>query len=169
MSNKRSKYVSLSIKIKYEIACKLSQKNVDVSKLAKDLNIPRTTLNTLSKQKEKTIFEFEAGRNAEMKRKRQHGFDDIDEPLVKWFRSARDQKIPISGERLLLKAQQFAGISGNDNVDKLDINWINRWKSREVACKKSHGEAAFVDEACVDDWHKNHLPILLKELKKTDF
>ena len=70
MSNKRSKYVSLSLKIKYEIACKLSQENVNVSRLAKDLNITRITLNTLSKQKEKIISEFEAGRNAEMKRKR---------------------------------------------------------------------------------------------------
>ena len=70
MSNKRSKYVSLSPKIKYEIACKLSQENVNVSRLAKDLNITRITLNTLSKQKEKIISEFEAGRNAEMKRKR---------------------------------------------------------------------------------------------------
>ena len=167
MSDKRSKYVSLPLKKKYEIACKLSQENVNVSRLAKDLNVPRTTLNTLRKQKNKIIFEFEAGRNAEMKRKRQHGFEDVDEPLVKWFRSARDEKIPVSGEMLVLKARQFASISGYDNVDKLDINWINRWKSREeVACKKLHGEAASVDEACVDDWHKNRLPILLKEFKK---
>ena len=67
---------------------------------------------------------------------------------------------------LLLKAQQFASICGHDKVDKLDINWINRWKSKEVASKKLHGEAASVDEACVDDWHKNRLPILLKEFKK---
>ena len=163
MSDKRSKYVSLPLKKKYEIACKLSQENVNVSRLAKDLNVPRTTLNTLRKQKNKIIFEFEAGRNAEMKRKRQHGFEDVDEALVKWFRSARDEKIPVSGEMLVLKARQFASISGYDNVDKLDINCINRWKLREeVACKKLHGEAASVDEACVDDWHKNRLPILLR-------
>ena len=61
-----------------------------------------------------------------MKRKRQHGFDDVDELLVKWFRSARDQKIAISGEMVLLKTQQFASICGYDSADKLDINWINR-------------------------------------------
>ena len=167
MSNKRSKYVSLSLKTKYEIACKLSQENVNLSRLAKDLNVPRTTLNTLRKHKEKVISEFHAGRNVEMKRKRKHGFHNVDEPLLKWFRSARDEKIPISGEMLLLKAQQYASICGYDNVDKLDINWINRWKSREeVACKKLHGEAASVDEECVNNWYKNRLPILLKEFKK---
>ena len=167
MSNKRSKYVSLSLKTKYEIACRLSQENVNVSRLAKDLNIPRTTLNNLRKHKEKIISEFDAGRNVDLKRKRQHGFDDVDEPLLKWFRSARDEKIPISGEMLLLKAQQFARICGHDNVDKLDINWINRWKSREeFACKKLHGETAAVDEACVNNWYKNRIPILLKEFKE---
>ena len=79
---------------------------------------------------------------------------------MKWFCSARDQKIPISGEMLLLKAQQLANICGYDNVDKPNINWINRGKSREeVACKKLHGEATSVDEACVDAWHKNCLLI----------
>ena len=94
MSNKRSKYISLSLQTKYEIACKFSQENVNMSRLAKDLNIPRTTLNTLSKQKEKIISKFEAGRNAKMKREKQHGSNDLDEPRVRWFCSARDQKIP---------------------------------------------------------------------------
>ena len=79
MSNKRLKYVSLSLKTKYEIASKLSQENV----LAKDLNVPRTTLNTLRKHKEKIISQFDAGRNVEIKRKRKHGFDNVDEPLLK--------------------------------------------------------------------------------------
>ena len=121
MSNKRSEYVSLSLKIKFEIACKLNQENVNASKLAKNRNVPRTTLKTLSKDKEKIISKFEAGRNAERKRKRQHGFDKINEPLLKWFHSVRDENIPISGEMLLLKAQQFAIICGYDNVDKLDL------------------------------------------------
>ena len=118
MSNKRSKYVSLLLKTKYEIACKLSQENVNVSRLAKDLHVSRTTLNTLRKHKEKIISKFDARCNVKMKRKRKHGFDNVDEPLLKWFHSARDEKIPISGEMLLLKAQQYTSICGYDNVDK---------------------------------------------------
>jgi len=37
---------------------------------------------------------------------------------------------------------------------------------REVSCKKLHGEAASIDEAGADNWHKNRLPILLREFKK---
>ena len=97
-----------------------------------DLNIARATLNDLRKNKEKIISEFEAGHNSERKRKRQHGFDNVDEPLLKWLRSTRDEKIPISEEMLLLKAQQFARICGHGSADKLDINWI---KPVEIARK----------------------------------
>ena len=93
----------------------------------------------------------------------------MDECLVKLFYSARDEKIPVSGE-MLLKSQQFTNICGYDNVNKLDINCIKLWILREeVACKKLHGEAASIDEAYVDNWHKNCLLIFLKEFKKNDF
>ena len=72
------------------------------------------------------MLEFEAGRNAEAKRKRKHNFDNVDELLINWFRCARDQKIPVSGKMLLLKAQEFARASGYENSEKLDINWVNR-------------------------------------------
>ena len=99
-----------------------------------------------------------------MKRKWQHRFDDVDEPLLKWFCSPRKKKIPISRKMFIIKAQPSASICGCNNVDKLDIN---RWKSREeVACKKFHNDVASVDEACLDNWHKNCLLILLKEFKK---
>ncbi|CAM1320828.1 TIGD6 (predicted) [Pycnogonum litorale] len=104
-----------------------------------------------------------------MKRKRKHNFEDVDEPLLKWFRAARDKKLPVSGDDLLLKAQQFARACGYENPEKLDINWINRWKLREeIVCKKLHGEAESVDQEAVDDWLKNRLPALLKEFKAED-
>ena len=102
--------------------------------------------------KDKIISDFEAGHSSEAKRKRKHKFDAVDEPLIKWFRCVRDQKIPVSGEMLLLKAQEFARACGCDDTDKLDANWVNRWKSRqEVVCKKLHGEAESVDQCGVDD------------------
>ena len=67
---------------------------------------------------------------------------------------------------LLLKAQEFARACGCDDTDKLDANWVNRWKSRqEVVCKKLHGEAESVDQCGVDDWQKHRLPALLKQFK----
>ena len=55
----------------------------------------------------------------------------MDEPLIKWFKYVRDQKIPVSGEMLLLKAREFERACGYDDTDALDANWVNTWKARE--------------------------------------
>ena len=74
--------------------------------LAKELEISRTSLITILKNIEKIIEDFEAGCSSKTKWKRKHTFGTVDEPLMKWFRQARDEKIPINGEMLLLKAQR---------------------------------------------------------------
>ena len=77
---------------------------------------------------------------------------------------ARDEKIPVSGEMLLFKAQEFARTCGYDNSEKLDVNWVNRWKTREeVVCKKLHAEAESVDQDGVNKWQNYRLPQLLKK------
>ena len=152
---------------KYEIISRFnSGKARNVSQLAKEYDIPRSSLQTILSKKDEVILEFEAGRNAEAKRKRKHNFDNVDEPLIKWFKCARDQKIPVSGEMLLLKAQEFARASGYENSEKLDINWVNRWKAREqIVCKKLHGEAESVDQDGVNEWQNHRLPALLQEFE----
>ena len=90
----------------------------------------------------------------------------MDKPLIKWFKCVRDEKISVSREMLLLKAQEFVQACGYDDTDTLDANWVNRWKAREeIACKKLHGKAASVDQCEVDDWQKHCLPELLKWFK----
>ena len=150
---------------KYEIVSRFNSGKVkNVSQLAKEYEIPRSSLQTILSNKDKVISEFEAGRNAEMKKKRKHNFDNVDEPLLKWFRCARDKKIPVSGEMLLLKAQEYGRVCGYENSEKLDINWVNRWKARVgVVCKKLHGEAESVDQDGVNEWQNRQLPALLKE------
>jgi len=79
-----------------------------------------------------------------------------------------DEKIPVSGKMLLLKAQEFAREIGYDNSEKLDINWVNRWKAREdIGCKKFREEAEPVDQDVGDKWQNHRLPTLLKELQPT--
>ena len=67
---------------------------------------------------------------------------------------------------LLLKAQEFACTCGYDNLEKLDIHWVNRWKTREeVVCKKLHGKVESVDHDDVNEWLNYRLPTLLKEFQ----
>ena len=77
-----------------------------MSMLAKELEISKTFLITILKNKEKIIEDFEASCSSKTKRKRKHNFEAVGEPLTKWFCQAKNEKIPISGEMLLLKAQR---------------------------------------------------------------
>ena len=69
---------------------------------------------------------------------------------MKWFRQARDEKIPVSEKMLLLEAQKeyrYAKVCGCENPKKLNMSWINRWKVRKnIVCKKLHDEAESVDQ-----------------------
>ena len=89
--------------------------------LAKELEISGISLITILKNK-KIIEDFEAGCSSKTKRKRKHNFEAVDEPLMKWFRQARDEKIPVSGEMLLLKAQKYAEVCGCKNPKKLNMS-----------------------------------------------
>ena len=140
MSTKRT---SLALWKKYDIVNEVNRRNnTPVSMLAKELEILRTSLITILKNKEKRIEDFEAGCSSKTKRKRKHNFEAVDEPLVKWLCQARDEKIPVTGEMLLLKAQEYAEVCGCENPKKLNTSWINPLKVRkDIVCKKLHGEA----------------------------
>ena len=66
---------------------------------------------------------------------------------------------------MLLKAQEFACACGYNNSVKLDINLVNRWKTRkEVVSKKLHRKAESVDQDGVNEWQNYRLPTLLKDI-----
>ena len=157
---------------KYDIIVQFNTRNnTNVAKLARELKIPRTTLTSILKNKDTIISDFEAGRRIESKRKRKHNFDDVDEPLLKWFRYAQEKNIPVSGEMLVVKAQEFAQVSGCEDIEKLDINWINRWKAREhIVRKKLHRDTSETNhnQSGMDEWQKYRLPALLKQFKAKD-
>ena len=124
MSNKRT---SLLLWKKYDIINEVNRRNdMPVSMLAKELEISKTSLITILKNKEKIIEDFEASCSSKTKHKCKHNFKAVDEPLVKWFRQARDKKIPVSGEMLLLNAQEYAEVCGCENAKKLNTSWINQ-------------------------------------------
>lgn len=154
---------------KYEIV-KLIKSGTKQSEIAKSKKIPASTLTSYVKNADKIIEQYETT-SSSLKRFKSHNFEDIDRPLLDFFRMARDKKIPVSGEMLVEKAQQFASALNysESNVAKLEINWVNRWKRRnDVVCKKLHGEAASVDENAVTEWVTNEIPVLLQEFNPSE-
>lgn len=139
MSNKK---VNFPLWKKYELVQQYNCSTTkNVSKLAKEMDVPRTTLVSILKNEEQIISDFTAGRNIDLKRKRKHNFEIVDEPLLNWYQYADAENLPVSGKVLLSKAREFAHVCGCKDVERLDINWINRWKSREnISCKKLKDE-----------------------------
>ena len=96
MSRKNFKLKTLTLQEKCEIvAMHKSGKITNKAQFAMEHNIPRSTLSSIIKVSEKIISDYKAGKNNKAKRKRKHNFEDVDEPLLKWFRAARDMKLPI--------------------------------------------------------------------------
>ena len=123
MSNKRT---SLPLRKKYDIVNEVNRRNdTPVSMLAKELEISRTSLITILKNKEKIIEDFEASCSSKTKRNRKHNFEAVD--LGEMVSSSKRRKNSSQWfEMLLLKAQEYAEVWGCENPKKLNMNWINR-------------------------------------------
>ena len=165
MSQKRRAY---SLKERYEVV-KAVERGRNKKSVAEQMGLPRASVIKICKNSDKIIEEYESGSNVQVKRQRKHNFENVDKHLMQWFRMAREKKLVVSGEMLLHKAKEFAAALQHEDSDKIDMNWINRWKKRkEVTCKKLHGEAESVDFAAIDNWLKNHLPQILGDYMPKD-
>ena len=72
----------------------------------------------------------------------------------------------LSGQILLEKARKIATDLQYDNTDKIDINWINRFKARHmVYTSKLHGEASAVNIEGLNEWKAHVLPSILENYK----
>ena len=157
-----------TLKQKYEIV-KLHQNGMRQTEIAKLKQIPRSTIAGYIKNSEDIVSKFEEGGPSDAKRFKSHNFDLVDEPLIKFFKLAREQNIPISGEMLLEKAKKYAKELDYSEYSKLDINWINRWKKRNgIVAKKLHGEGQSADSEGAADWLNNRLPLLMEEYSPQD-
>ncbi|KAJ1518785.1 hypothetical protein ONE63_011598 [Megalurothrips usitatus] len=81
-------------------------------------------------------------------RVREGKFEKLEEDLVEWLRSARAQKIPISGSLLCTKAIQFAKVKGITDF-KASNGWLTRFRRRHnLLFKTLHGESGIKALPC---------------------
>lgn len=106
-SSKPRKYKTLTLAEKIAAIREVEKGLKKKSEIAKDFGIPQNSLSTYLKNKEKILSnESESGKDR--KRMRPPENPDVDECVLKWFKQARDKKIPLSGQLLRAKAEQFA-------------------------------------------------------------
>lgn len=124
------------------------------SEIAKDFGIPPNTLSTFLKNRDKLLSraeDFDKGR----KRLREPDNPDVDNCVLKWFKQARDKKIPLSGLLIRAKAEQFAKELGKQNF-KASTGWLDGFKERnKITFKAVCGESGAVNQQDAGQWKRD--------------
>ena len=101
----------------------ISNKNV-----AEKYGVPKNTVSTWLKNKEKLFTALEKSSN-KRKKVRESNYPDIDNVVFKWFLSQRGKSIPIDGTFIKEKAMKYAKELGATDFKASD-GYLGRWKKR---------------------------------------
>ena len=92
---KKRSAVTLSVK---KTIIEAAAKNNNKTVLAKQFNIPRTTVNEILKNKETILEAIKHGGSAKRARLKMGKHAEMEEALVLWIKQVRSQNLPINGE-----------------------------------------------------------------------
>lgn len=149
---KRGPYKSLTLDEKVKVIQDVERGTKRKCDIAKEYGILPNTLSSFLKNKN-TIMENWNQKNRKCrKRVRTAEYPAVDDCVLKWFKQARDQVIPLSGTIIRAKAEEFA--------EKLDIRdfkastgWFSGFKDRNaISFRNVCGESESVSSSLVDKW-----------------
>ena len=104
-------------------ALKDLEKGLSNKEVAAKYGVPKNTLSTWVKNKQKIFSTFEQSKvTAKRKKLRTGAYDDVDQAVFKWFNSKRSQQIPIDGPMLKEKAIDFA--KARNQPDFKSFRWM---------------------------------------------
>lgn len=170
MSEKQSlkrKITTKSLEEKYK-ALKDIESGVAKKDVATKYGIPKSTLSTWVKSKEKITAAFEDGKSPKTMKLKGAGFDALDKAIYKWFMNARERNVPISGALLKEKAVLFAKELQIEDFKGSD-GWLDRWKTRHsVTFKTVAGEAKSCTPEMTASWDETTLPTIISNYKLED-
>lgn len=150
------KYKTLSIEEKMAVLLEVRKGVKSKSSIAKDFNIPASTLSTFIKNEKKIEDEFTCLKKKAKKQTkvRKSKYPEVEKCLIKWFTQEREKKIPLSGPILRSKAIEFADLLNIDNFEATN-GWFDGFKGRHgIVFKNVCGESGAVNVNEVSDWKK---------------
>ena len=76
-------------------------------------------------------------------------YEDVEQCVSIWFKQCRNQNIPLGGNTIKTKAEEFAGLLGHKDF-KASNGWLDNFKKRhDIGFRKVSGKSASVsDEVC---------------------
>ena len=151
-----------SIKERYA-ALKEVEEGSSKSQVAMKYGIPKNTMSTWIKHKEKTFESIKTQGNRSERRRLKHGtFTNLDDLIFKLLLTVRSRNVVVSASNLKTKAKELAE---KINIKALD-GWLDRWKNKyNVSFKTVSGE----DNSCTAEmtapWKETTLPKILSKYK----
>ena len=131
------------------------------SQVAAKYGIPKNTLSTWLKNKDKIFEATKKGSNSKRQRLRQGTFANLDQAMFKWLLIFRSRDVALSGLVFKTKAIAFAEKMNVENFKASD-GWLDRWKKRfNVSFKTVSGESNACNDKMVAPWEQTTLPTIL--------
>ena len=160
MESKKRKHTELSDKYHALMAIENgTKKQIEISK---ELGVKECTVSQWVSNKAKIIKLYENGKISLTSKKCRFSKNiEVDEALLEWFKNARAKNLPITGNILSAKAEDFAALLQVDF--KITNGWLHRFKKRhDIVCNFLCGESEVVNEDIVKKWQEIELPKLIE-------
>ena len=156
----KRKYTHKTLREKYQ-ALKDLEKAESNKNVAVKYNVPKNTLSTWVKNKEKLFDALKKGTNVKRQKLKSGNHESVDEVIFNWFLNIRSQNVPLSDSMIQEKAVIFAKELNTENFQASD-GWLPRWKERNsISFKTVLGESKSATPEMVNAWSEMSLPTLL--------
>ena len=161
----KRKLTTKSIREKYA-ALREVEEGSPKSHVALKYGIPKNTLSTWIKNKEK-IFESmkKQGNKSKRMRIKEGTFSNLDDLVFKWLLTVRSRNVVVTSSILKTKARELAEKINVKGFQASD-GWLDRWKRRyNVAFKTVSGEGNSCTTEMTAPWDETTLPTILSKYK----
>ncbi|XP_064414219.1 tigger transposable element-derived protein 4-like [Latimeria chalumnae] len=154
-----SKRKVITLETKYQIVTAVDANKQYKKQIADEFGI---SLSTILKSKDKILKAYHSSDFGSARKKLcTAGYKDVENALFEWFKSARDENIPLSGSMLAIKADELAKKLGHADFS-VSQSWVERFKHcRGIVYRKVCGESESINSDVLDDYITTKLPSLL--------
>jgi len=125
----KRKQMSINLKTKELTLVEVKKGTLPKTKIAEKFGIPKSTLSTVIKNKDKIDEAFALSSTNCTKQLQKPMLEDVEQELLKWFKKARDSNIPLSGALVRKKARKICISNGIELMACFD-GWLWRFQKR---------------------------------------